>query len=71
MGGLSTAPLLRSIAIDPVSLVFERNGSCNGLDKSQQFEMLLCSIAFEFLPCYNRFLLAQAKLNPSFSIVGG
>ena len=48
-------------------------GRAMGLDKSQQFEMSLCSpIAFEFLPCYNRSsLLAQAKLNPSFPIVGG
>lgn len=44
-----------------------------GPDKSQRFEMSLCSpIVLEFLPCYNRSsLLAQAKLNPSFSVVGG
>ena len=61
-----------SIAIGPVSLVLEM-GWVMGLDTSQQFEMSLCSpIAFEFLPCYNRSsLLAQAKLNPSFPIVGG
>lgn len=48
-------------------------GWAMGPDKSQWFEMSLCSsLVFEFLPWYNRSsLLAQAKLNPSFSIVEG
>ena len=50
---------------------FKKMGQAMGMDKSQQFEMSLCSVTFEFLPCYNRSRLAQAKMNPSSSIVGG
>lgn len=46
-------------------------GQAMGMDKSQQFEMFLCRITFEFLPCYIRALLAQVKMNLSSSIVGG
>lgn len=47
-------------------------GQAMGLDKSQSLEMSLCSITFEFLPCYDRSsLFTQAELNLSFPIVGG
>lgn len=70
-GPSTTAPHHEVLQLALSAWYLKEMGQAMELDKSQRFEVSLCSITFEFLPCYNRSLLAQLNWIPLFLLLEG